>query len=71
RVITIKPGFVKTPMTAGLKPPPFAAEADEVAELILFAIDWGIPVLYVPLVWAPIMSVIRRLPRFVMRRFNF
>src|SRR5207253_2265637 len=29
-VITVKPGFVKTSMTAGLRPPPFAGEPDEV-----------------------------------------
>ena len=27
----MKPGFVKTTMTHGLKPPPFAGEADDVA----------------------------------------
>ena len=31
RVVTIKPGFVKTSMTAGLDPPPFAGEPEQVA----------------------------------------
>jgi NAD(P)-dependent dehydrogenase (short-subunit alcohol dehydrogenase family) len=31
RVVCVKPGFVKTSMTTGLKPPPFAGEADGVA----------------------------------------
>jgi NAD(P)-dependent dehydrogenase (short-subunit alcohol dehydrogenase family) len=30
RVVTVKPGFVKTSMTAGLDPPPFAGEPDDV-----------------------------------------
>ncbi len=71
RVITVKPGFVKTGMTAGLKPPPFAGEPDEVAALVVRAIDLGIPEVYAPSAWRPIMGVIRSLPRFVMRRVGF
>lgn len=70
-VITVKPGFVKTSMTAGLKPPPFAGEPEQVAAQVLRAFDRGAPVLYAPLAWAPIMAVIRSLPRFVMRRVGF
>lgn len=70
-VITVKPGFVKTSMTDGLKPPPFAGEADDVAARVLDAIDRGRPVVYAPFAWGPIMAVIRSLPRFVMRRVGF
>lgn len=71
RVVCVKPGFVKTGMTAGLKPPPFAGEPDEVAGRVLLAIDRGSPEVYAPFAWGPIMGVIRRLPRFVMRRIGF
>jgi NAD(P)-dependent dehydrogenase (short-subunit alcohol dehydrogenase family) len=71
KVVTVKPGFVKTGMTTGLKPPPFAGEADEVAERVVAAIDRGTPEIYAPLAWGPIMSVIRRLPRFIMRNVGF
>ena len=71
RVITVKPGFVKTAMTAHLKPPPFAGEPDDVAALVVRAIDFGLPVVYAPLAWGPIMAVIRSMPRFVMRRVGF
>ena len=71
RVVTVKPGFVKTGMTAGLKPPPFAGEPEDVAALVVRAIDRGAPVVYAPGAWRPIMGVIRRLPRFVMRRVSF
>ncbi len=71
RVVTVKPGFVKTSMTAGLKPPPFAGEADAVARQALAAIDRGDPVVYAPPPWRPIMAVIRALPRGVMRRVGF
>ena len=66
-----KPGFVKTGMTAGLDPPPFAGEPDDVARLVLRAIDRGTPVVYAPPIWGWIMLVIRHLPRAVMRRIGF
>ncbi len=70
-VVTVKPGFVKTGMTAGLKPPPFAGDPDEVAAQVIRAIDRGTPEVYAPFAWGPIMGVIRGLPRFVMRRVGF
>ena len=71
RTVCIKPGFVKTSMTDGLKPPPFAAEPERVAEDVLRAIDRGSPVVYTPSIWGLIMLVIRWLPRAVMRRIAF
>ena len=71
KTVCVKPGFVKTGMTAGLKPPPFAGEPERVAEVVLRGIDRGTPVVYVPPIWGQIMRVIRRLPRTVMRRVGF
>lgn len=71
RVVTVKPGFVKTEMTEGLKPPPFAGEPDDVARAVIHGIDRGSPVVYAPLPWALVMGVIRSLPRAIMRRVNF
>lgn len=71
QVITVKPGFVRTGMTAGLKAPPFAGEPDPVARRVLAAIDAGRPEVYAPFAWGPIMAVIRRVPRFIMRRVGF
>jgi short-subunit dehydrogenase len=69
--VCVKPGFVKTGMTAALKPPPFAGEPEVVARGVLRAIDAGKPLVYVPGIWRQVMWVIRRLPRFVMRRIGF
>ena len=69
--LCVKPGFVKTGMTAGLKPAPFAGEPDPVAERVLAAIDRGRPLVYAPAIWGWIMLVIQHLPRFVMRRVGF
>ena len=71
RVVTVKPGFVKTSMTAGLDPPPFAGEPEGVARQVLRAVDRGTPVVYSPSAWRLIMAVIRALPRAVMRRVGF
>ena len=71
RTVLVKPGFVKTGMTAGLQPPPFAGEPDDVAQTVLAAIEKGKPVVYAPPIWRWVMLVIRMLPRFVMRRIGF
>jgi decaprenylphospho-beta-D-erythro-pentofuranosid-2-ulose 2-reductase len=71
RVLCVKPGFVKTSMTAGLKPPPFAGEPAQVALEVVRAMDRGQPLLYTPRMWALVMLVIRLLPRFVMRKISF
>lgn len=71
RTICVKPGFVRTGMTAGLKAPPFAGEPEDVARRVLAAIDRGAPEVYAPGIWAHVMRVIRWLPRFVMRRIDF
>ncbi len=71
KTITVKPGFVKTGMTSGLTPPPFAGEPEGVAKDILGAIEQGRPLVYTPKMWRLVMLVIRNLPRFVMRRIEF
>jgi short-subunit dehydrogenase len=69
--VCVKPGFVKTGMTAGLDPPPFAGEPDDVARIVARAIDAGKPLVYAPGIWRFVMLAIRNLPRSVMRRISF
>ena len=71
RVVLVKPGFVRTSMTAGLDPPPFAGEPDQVARDVERALDRGRLVVYTPKPWRWVMRVVRSLPRFVMRRVGF
>jgi decaprenylphospho-beta-D-erythro-pentofuranosid-2-ulose 2-reductase len=70
-VLCVKPGFVRTGMTAGLKAPPFAGEPGQVAREVVRAMDRNKPVLYTPSIWRLVMLVIRWLPRFVMRKIAF
>ena len=69
--VCVKPGFVRTSMTAGLSAPPFAGDPEPVADRVLRAIDRGQPVVYAPAIWFAIMLVIRSLPRSIMRRIGF
>ncbi|MEM1180304.1 MAG: SDR family NAD(P)-dependent oxidoreductase [Acidobacteriota bacterium] len=69
--LDVKPGFVHTAMTAGLKAPPFAGRPEQVAEDVERALDAGKPLLYTPLPWRFVMLVIRFIPRVVMRRLGF
>lgn len=68
-VLTIKPGFVDTPMTAGLPlPKMLVATPQHVAAEISRAIDTRRNVLYTPWFWVGIMAVIRSLPEFMFKR---
>jgi NAD(P)-dependent dehydrogenase (short-subunit alcohol dehydrogenase family) len=69
QVTTIRPGFVETPMTAGLQLKG-AIPADTAAALILRARDRRKTIAYVPWKWRPIMFVIRNIPSFVFRRMT-
>ena len=71
RVLTIKPGFVDTPMTAGIeKGGPLWARPDQVAADIERAVAKGRRVVYTPWFWWVIMMIIRHLPWFVFRRLK-
>ena len=71
KTVLIKPGFVRTSMTAGLPEPPFTGEPEQVARIALRALDRGKPVTYAPKIWRWVMFCVRLLPRAVMRRAKF
>lgn len=67
----IRPGFVATPMTAGLPLPQIlVAQPTAVARRIVAGIRRGADVVYVPAFWWLIMLVIRSIPRSVFKRLN-
>ncbi|MCO5397487.1 SDR family oxidoreductase [Ralstonia soli] len=67
-VVTIKPGFVDTPMTSAFRKNALWISPDAAAGHILNAIDRGTAVAYVPGFWRLIMLIIRALPDAVFRR---
>jgi len=70
-VLTIKPGFVDTPMTAGIaNKGALWAKPDQVAAGIVRAIDKHRSVVYLPWFWRGIMLVIKHIPETVFRKLK-
>ncbi len=70
RVITIKPGFVDTPMTAAFRKGPLWAKPEQVAKGIVNAIDGSNRDIYLPRFWRLIMFIIRSIPERVFVRLK-
>jgi decaprenylphospho-beta-D-erythro-pentofuranosid-2-ulose 2-reductase len=70
-VLTVKPGFVATQMTAGMKlPPVLTASPEEVATAILRAHEKRSDVIYVRGRWRLIMTIIGALPEWLFKRLS-
>jgi len=69
-VLTIKPGPVKTSMTASMKGSEKFADVNKVAATIVKAIDAKKDNLYVPFQWQPIMFIIRNIPDRIFKKLN-
>jgi decaprenylphospho-beta-D-erythro-pentofuranosid-2-ulose 2-reductase len=69
-VITIKPGFVDTPMTASIKKSPLFAQPQAIAQGIVRAIDRRKDVVYLPWFWLFIMLIIRHIPERIFKRLS-
>lgn len=68
RVVVVRPGFVRTRMTAGMRAAPFATTAPAVGAAVAAAVRSGRDVVYVPAVLQALFVVLRALPRRVFRR---
>lgn len=70
QVVTIKPGFVDTPMTYGLNGLFLLAKPQDAAKRVCRAIQKGQEIVYVPGFWAFIMMVIKAMPERVFKRLK-
>jgi decaprenylphospho-beta-D-erythro-pentofuranosid-2-ulose 2-reductase len=70
-VVTLKPGFVDTPMTAAVRKSALFASPERAGRAIHRAIERRRSVAYIPWFWRPIMSVVRGMPEFIFKRFRF
>jgi short-subunit dehydrogenase len=70
RVVTVKPGFVNTPMTSHLKRGLLFTEPETIARGIHRAISRGADVVYLPWFWRIIMTVIRLIPEPIFKRLQ-
>jgi len=71
RVLTVKPGFVDTPMTAQMKKTPLFASAASVGRGIVRAVDRKREVVYLPWWWRWVMLVVRAIPESFFKRMSF
>lgn len=70
-VVTIKPGFVDTPMTAEFdKSGPLWAKPEQIAQGIINAMAKGKSEVYLPGFWRLIMLIIRHIPEFIFKRMS-
>ena len=72
QVLTVKPGFVRTRMTEGMKLPPLlTAEPQEVASAILAAVEGKKgDVIYVRKIWWPVMTAISLIPEPIFKKMH-
>lgn len=69
-VVTIKPGFVDTPMTAHIKKNALFAKPDVVGKRIYKAMLKGEGVVYVPWFWQYVMMIIRAVPEGIFKKLS-
>ena len=68
RLLVVRPGFVRTKMTAGMADAPFATTPDVVGEAVAEAIRKGREAIHVPRLLGPVFAGFRLLPRPVFRK---
>lgn len=67
-VTVVRPGFVKTKMTEGMKPAPLAATADQVADVVVSAVAKRKELVWAPAPLRVLFSILRHVPRPIFRR---
>jgi decaprenylphospho-beta-D-erythro-pentofuranosid-2-ulose 2-reductase len=67
-VTIVRPGFVRTKMTTGMPPAPFAVGPDVVATAVVRALERDDPIVWVPPVLGYLFALLRLLPRSLWRR---
>lgn len=67
-VTVVRPGFVHTQMTAGMRPAPFATTPEVVAARAVDGMRRGAHTVWVPAVLRYVFAILRHLPRPVFRR---
>jgi short-subunit dehydrogenase len=69
-VLTIKPGFIDTAMTQGMKGLFWLISANTAAKIIISATDSGKEDIYVPARWWLVGFIIRNIPSFIFKKLN-
>ena len=69
-VLDVRPGFVRSPMTAHLKDGPLFTNANVIARGIVRALDARRDVVYLPGWWRLILTVVRLIPERIFKRLS-
>lgn len=69
-VVTVKPGTVDTAMTWGMDKLPFLAQPEKVASDILSAADKKKNIIYTPIIWWPVMTIIKNIPERIFKKMQ-
>lgn len=67
-VLVVRPGQVRTRMSAGMKEAPLTVDKDEVARLAVDAADKKKPVVWTPPLFELVMLILRHIPKPIFRR---
>lgn len=71
QVLTVKPGFVDTPMTAAMdKSGPLWATTEQIAACIEKGLEKKKDVIYAPWFWQYIMLIIRHIPEMIFKKLS-
>lgn len=70
RVMTVRPGFVRSAMTEGLDEAPFACDPSDVAEAVAAGLRSRKTVVWAPGVLRYVFAILRIVPGFVWRRLD-
>ena len=68
RVMVVRPGFVRSRMTAGMEPAPMATTPDAVADAVIDGLGKGKHTVWVPAPLRLVMAVFRHLPKALWRK---
>ena len=70
RVMTVRPGFVRTSMTEGMDEAPFTIDAEAVARAVAGGLKRGSAVVWAPAALQGVFGVLRFAPGFVWRKLD-
>lgn len=70
-ILVVRPGFVSTKMTAGMKKAPFSTDARSVAQRTVAAMSTDKTVVWAPAILGPMFALLRSLPTALWRRLPF
>lgn len=70
RCVIVRPGFVHTQMTEGMKPAPFATTPDKIADAVINGLQKNKSIIWAPPIMGPLFTTMRHLPRPLWRKLS-